>query len=129
MNTDERRLQLNALTEKIIGCAYTVANRLGIGFLEKVYENALAIELEKADLKVEQQKAVNVVYDGRTVGQYFCDILVDQNIIIELKAQKFIEESHSAQCMNYLKATGLNVCLLINFGKPRIEIRRFVLGF
>jgi GxxExxY protein len=129
MNTDERRLQLNAITEKIIGCAYTVANSLGAGFLEKVYENALAIELEKADLKVEQQKAVNVVYDGRTVGQYFCDILVDQNIIIELKAQKLIEENHNAQCMNYLKATGLNVCLLINFGKPRIEIKRFVLGF
>lgn len=129
MNTDERRLQLNTITEKIIGCAYTVANRLGTGFLEKVNENALAIELEKADLKVEQQKAVDVFYDGRTVGQYFCDILVDQNIIIELKAQKFLEESHGAQCMNYLKATGLNVCLLINFGKPRIEIKRFVLGF
>jgi GxxExxY protein len=129
MNADERRPGLNAITEKIIGCAYAVANELGSGFLEKVYENALAIELLKVGMHTEQQKAIKVYYDGRAVGDFYADLLVEQEIIVELKAQKHLEESHTAQCMNYLKATGLNICLLINFGKPRIEIKRFVLGF
>jgi GxxExxY protein len=129
MDADERRLELNAITEKIIGCAYAVANQLGSGFLEKVYENALAIELLKVGMHTEQQKAIKVYYDGRAVGDFYADLLVEQKIIVELKAQKHLEESHTAQCMNYLKATGLNICLLINFGKPRIEIKRFVLGF
>lgn len=129
MNADERRLELNAITEKIIGCAYAVANELGSGFLEKVYENALVIELLKVGMHTEQQKAIKVYYDGRAVGDFYADLLVEQEIIVELKAQKHLEESHTAQCMNYLKATGLNICLLINFGKPRIEIKRFVLGF
>ncbi len=129
MSADKQRSELNSITEKIIGCAYTVGNTLGAGFLEKVYENALAIELRKAGLEVEQQKPVKVSYQGHVVGEFFCDLLAEQCIIIELKAQKFIEESHTAQCINYLKATGLKVCLLINFGKPKIEIKRFVLDF
>ncbi|HZV97706.1 MAG TPA: GxxExxY protein [Methylophilaceae bacterium] len=129
MNADERRSELNAITERIIGCAYIVANQLGTGFLEKIYENALTIELQKAGLYVEPQKPIKVFYDGQIVGEFFADLLINQEVIVELKAQKFLEESHTAQCMNYLKATGLNICLLINFGKPKIEIKRYVLDF
>jgi len=114
------------ITEKIIGCAYTVANILGSGFLEKVYENALAHELRKAGLDVLQQAAIPVMYDGVTVGEYVADLLVDNEILVELKAVKALDNIHFAQCMNYLKATGLTVCLLINFGTPRIEVKRIV---
>lgn len=107
------------VTEKIIGCAYTVANTLGSGFLEKVYENALAHELRKADLSVRQQTGINVYYDSIIVGDYVADLLVENEVLVELKAVKAIDNVHFAQCMNYLKATGLQVCLLINFGTPR----------
>ena len=117
------------VTEKIIGCAYTVANTLGSGFLEKVYENALAHELRKAGLAVQQQAGIAVNYDGVIVGDYVADLLVGNEVLVELKAVKGIENVHFAQCMNYLKATGLQVCLLINFGTPRIEIKRVLNGF
>ena len=114
------------ITEKIIGSAYTVANSLGSGFLEKVYENALAHELAKAGLHVVQQAAISVMYDGVIVGDYVADLLVENEILLELKAVKALDAIHMAQCMNYLKATGLTVCLLINFGTPRIEVKRIV---
>jgi GxxExxY protein len=117
------------ITEKIIGCAYTVANTLGCGFLEKVYENALAHELRKEGLVVLQQAGVNVIYDGVVVGEYVSDLLVENEILVELKAVKALDNIHMAQCMNYLKATGLQVCLLINFGSPRIEVKRVLNGF
>jgi len=117
------------ITEKIIGCAYTVANTLGCGFLEKVYENALAHELRKEGLVVLQQAGVNVIYDGIVVGEYVSDLLVENEILVELKAVKALDNIHMAQCMNYLKATGLQVCLLINFGSPRIEVKRVLNGF
>ncbi len=116
------------LTEKIIGCAYTVANTLGCGFLEKVYENALAHELRKEGLVVLQQAGVNVIYDGIVVGEYVSDLLVENDLLVELKAVKALDNIHMAQCMNYLKATGHEVCLLINFGLPRIEVKRVLNG-
>jgi len=119
---------LNKITEKIIGCAYAVGNNLGVGFLEKVYENALAYEIRKANLKVEQQKLIQVFYDKTVVGEYFADLLVENSILIELKAVKNLDEIHLAQCLNYLKATVLPICLLINFGKTRVEVRRVYLS-
>ena len=115
---------LNKLTEKIIGCAYNVSNKLGVGFLEKVYENALAHELRKIGLNVEQQEPIKVYYDGVIVGEYFPDMLVEDCVLIELKTVRNLDEIHSAQCLNYLKATGLAICLLINFNKPKAEIKR-----
>ena len=114
------------LTETIIGCAYDVANGLGNGFLEKVHENALAHELRKRGLAVEQQWPVPVYYDQVVVGEYIADLLVANQIVVELKAIKTIEDIHKAQCINYLKATGLTVCLLINFGTPKVQIRRLM---
>jgi GxxExxY protein len=129
MNTDERRWELNQLTEKIIGCAFTVGNALGCGFLEKVYENALAHELRKSGFSIIQQYPINVYYDGIVVGEYIADLLVQQCVIVELKAIKNITEKDHAQCLNYIKATKLNICLLINFGNPKIEIKRIVRNF
>lgn len=133
MNTDRDmkapdRQHLNQITERIIGCAFTVANALGHGFLEKVYENALAHELRKAALAVAQQRGVAVHYDGVVVGEYTADLLVEDAVIVELKAVKALEDAHLAQCLNYLKATGLELALLVNFGAPRVDVRRVVLG-
>jgi GxxExxY protein len=114
------------LTEKIIGCVYAVANALGNGFLEKVYENALAHELRKEGLHVEQQRAIPVYYDQVVVGEYLMDLLVEGSVLVELKAIKGIEDIHKAQCIHYLKATGLMLCLLINFGTPKVQIKRIV---
>jgi len=125
MNTDD----LNSLTERIIGCAFKVSNTLGSGFLEKVYENALALELRKAGIPAEQQSPVQVHYEGQLVGDFAADIIVDSNVIVELKAVKALDDAHVAQCLNYLKATGVKVCLLLNFGKPRLEVKRIVRGF
>jgi GxxExxY protein len=97
--------------------------------LEKVYENALVIELQKAGLDCKQQHAIQVLYDGTVVGDFFADILVNNEIILELKAVKALDEIHQAQCMNYLRATNLSVCLLINFGNPKVEIKRIVNHF
>ncbi len=119
-------MELNEITEKIIRCAYIVANALGVGFLEKVYENALAHELRKSGLSASQQKGVLIRYDGVTVGEYHTDLLVQDAVVVELKATKAIDEIHIAQCLNFLKASGYKLCLLINFGTPRIEIKRLV---
>jgi GxxExxY protein len=114
------------LTEKIIGCAYAVANALGNGFLEKVYENALAHELRKEGLHVEQQRAIPVYYVQVVVGEYLMDLLIEGSVLVELKAIKGIEDIHKAQCIHCLKATGLTLCLLINFGTPKVQIKRIV---
>jgi GxxExxY protein len=115
---------LSSITEKIIGSAYTVSNTLGAGFLEKVYENALIIELRKSNLKVDQQKPFVIRYARVVVGEYFADLLVEDKILVELKAQSALDKSHVAQCLNYLKATGLPLALLLNFGTPRVQIKR-----
>jgi len=120
-------MEINQITEIIIGCAFTVSNVLGVGFLEKVYENALSHEIRKKGLEVLQQHIVKVMYDGVVVGDYVPDLLVAGQVLVELKAVKALDEIHLAQCLNYLKATGLHVCLLINFGKSKIEIKRVAL--
>ena len=129
MNADEHRLKLDQITEKIIGCAYTVANTLGCGFLEKVYENALAHEIRKAGFEVKQQYGIKVLYDNIIVGEYVSDLLVSDCVMVELKAVTQLDNIHTAQSLNYLKATGLHVCLLINFGKPKIDVKRLVNQF
>lgn len=129
MHADERRERLNQISEKIIGCAYAVGNGLGSGFLEKCYENALAHELRCNGLKTVQQSPIQVKYKGVVVGEYVADLLVEDSVIVELKVCKGFDEVHAAQCLNYLKATGLSLCLLINFGRPKLEIRRLVHDF
>jgi len=124
MNTDETDTALNALTERIIGCCYTVHNKLGCGFLEKIYRNSLELELRPVGLSVIPEHPLNVTYREQVVGQYFADLIVEGRVIIEIKAVKALDEVHCAQCINYLSATGLEICLLVNFGR-RVEVKRF----
>jgi GxxExxY protein len=105
------------VTDKILKAFYTVYNVLGYGFLEKVYENAMLIELTKQGLRVIRQQHIKVHYDGQEVGEYFADLLVEDLVIIELKAAEVIVEEHEQQLLNYLKATNKEVGLLLNFGK------------
>ncbi|HME26616.1 MAG TPA: GxxExxY protein [Acetobacteraceae bacterium] len=104
-----------------------MANALGSGFLEKVYENALAVELRMAGLAVEQQRGITVTYKGALVGDYFVDLLVEGAVLIELKTVRALDRAHRAQCINYLRATGRHLCLLLNFETPRLEFQRVVL--
>jgi GxxExxY protein len=113
------------LTSAIIGAFYDVYNELGYGFLEKVYENALAYELNKRGLSIQQQAPIKVYYDELLVGQYFADLLVEDAIIIELKAAEGIAEEHEAQLLNYLKATEIDIGLILNFG-PKPQVMRKV---
>ena len=126
MHTDGDRL--NDLSGRVIGCAFTVLNTLGAGFLEKVYENALAHEMRAAGLTVAQQSGIRVEYKGVLVGEYFVDLMVEDVLLVELNTAKALDELHRLQCTNYLKATGLHLCLLLNFGRPRLEIKRVVHG-
>jgi GxxExxY protein len=127
MKCDKSLDQINLITETILGCAFRVANTLGPGFLEKVYENSLAYDIHKSGLLVRQQHPIPVYYDGVIVGDYFADLIIEDCVILELKAIRALDDVHMAQCLNYLKATGLRVCLLINFGKPRIDYKRIIL--
>jgi len=109
-------------TDKIIKAFYDVYNELGFGFLEKVYENSMFIELSALGLKCQRQKPINVYYKNEKVGEYFADIIVEDKIIVELKAAETIAVEHELQLINYLKATGIEVGLLLNFGKkPQIK--------
>jgi GxxExxY protein len=121
MDTDDKRY--DGITEKIIGCAYVVGNGLGCGFMEKVYENALAHELRKAGLQVEQQVPLKVWYDNVIVVDYVADLIVEGVVLTELKAVQSLDAIHTAQCINYLATTKLPVCLLINFGR-RVTVKR-----
>ena len=112
------------ITERIIGCAFKVANALGPGFLEKVYENALVHELRKSGLCVQAQKSIEVWYDNVMVGDFTADLLVEDRILVELKASATLDNSHTAQALNYLAATRLKTCLLLNFGTTKIQVRR-----
>lgn len=111
------------ITEKIIQCFYTVYNSLGNGFIEKVYEKALSIELRRAGLQIEVQCPIKVYYQNEIVGEYFADIIVNDSVIVELKAIDSLNAVHGNQLVNYLKATGIEVGLLLNFG-PKPEIKR-----
>ncbi len=132
MDTDKDRMRsapevnsLNAVTEKIIGCSFKALNTLGSGFLEKVYENALAYELRKEGLTANQQHRVPVYYDGIVVGDFLADLIVHERVIVEIKAVAQHHEIFTAQCLNYLKATGMPICLLLNFGHPLLDIKRY----
>ena len=111
------------LTKKIIGCAYKVHNGPGPGYLEKVYENSLRIELERLGLEVKQQEPINVIYDGQVVGEYYADLWVDGRVVIELKAAQMLVKQHEVQLVNYLAATGIDSGLLLNFG-PSVQVKR-----
>ena len=114
------------VTEKIIGCAFKVINELGSGFLEKVYENALAYEIRKSGLKVKQQFPIQVFYADTVVGDFTADLLVEDQVVVELKTVKALDSVHYAQCINYLRATRLDVGLLINFYSRKLEYRRIL---
>lgn len=124
MNTDEHRL--NQITEKIIACGYKVSNGLGCGFLEKVYENLMVLALRKAGLHVEQQIRFKVSFEGAEVGEYVADLVVQNLVLNEIKAVQHLDEIHEAQCLNQLAVTGLPIYLMMNFAKPKLEIRRIV---
>ena len=115
------------LTEKIIKAAFHVSNTLGCGFLEKVYENALTVSLRKAGLEVARQVPVRVLYLEETVGEYVADLVIERAVLVEVKASAEDHPVYVAQTLNYLKATGLPVALLLNFGRPRLSYRRLVL--
>ena len=114
------------LTSKIIQCAYKVHNTLGFGFLETVYQNSLLIELLKSGLQAEKEKRIKVYYHDHLVGEYAADIIVENKVILELKSVKDLHPAHSAQLINYLKATGIEIGLLINFGESA-QIKRKIL--
>jgi len=131
MNTDQKAvsgsiLVEGELTEKILGAAFKVQNKLGTGFLEKVYENALLFELRRSGLLVESQKVFHVKYEGAIVGEYQADLVVAGKVIVECKAISNMDSVHEAQLINYLKASGVHVGLLINFGRPTLQYRRLV---
>lgn len=113
------------LTQRILKSAFQVSNELGAGFLESVYENAFLIALSEEGLKAKAQVPLQVKFRGRSVGQFFADILVEDQVIVELKAVKSLAPEHIAQVLNYLKATSVQIGLLINFGNPKLEYRRF----
>jgi len=113
------------MTDKIISAFYKVYNTLGYGFLEKVYENALAFELKQEGLKIFQQQNIKVYYEKQAVGDYFADIIVNESVIMEIKAAEGLREEHKAQLINYLKATDKEIGLLLNFGK-KAEFKRVI---
>ncbi len=131
MNTDSKPISSSVLiegelTEKILGATFKVQNTLGSGFLEKVYENALSLELGKCGLAVNSQKAFPVRYEGTVVGNYMADLVVSGKVVVECKAVSNLDPVHEAQLMNYLKASGIRVGLLINFSRPKLQYRRLV---
>jgi GxxExxY protein len=126
MNTlpASRPLLYADITEKILEAAFEVSKELGSGFLESVYKNAMVIALRAKGMKVEIEKPISVEFRGQSVGQFYADLFVNGRIIVELKAISVLMPEHSAQTINYLKATGIEVGLLINFGRPKIEYKR-----
>jgi GxxExxY protein len=126
MKTDYPDFEHKELTEKIIKAFYTVYNKLGYGFLEKVYENAMMIELKKEGISAASQSPIRVLYEGEIIGEYYTDILVGNKVIVEIKAAKNLVEENEAQLLNYLKATEIEVGLLFNFGvKPEVRRKAF----
>ena len=122
MNTDKKSIKYEKLTEGIIRIFYKVYNKLGYGFLEKIYENAMMVEMEKENIAAISQAPIKVIYDDKILGEYFADISVDGKVIVEIKAAKNLAPENEAQLLNYLKATDIEVGLLLNFGsKPQIK--------
>ena len=120
-------LILGHVSFEILSAAFEVHNTLGSGFLEKVYQNAMVFEMAGRSLKVDTQKEIQVFYKNNLVGSYYADLMVNEEVIVELKAVETLIKSHEAQLLNYLKATKIKLGLLINFGKDRVEHKRFVL--
>ena len=114
------------LTEKIIGAAMEVHNTLHNGFLESVYEEAMAIELELQNISFERQKPIDVLYKGKLAKQFFCDFVIENKVLVELKSIKKLTETENAQVLNYLKATNLSLALLLNFGNSSLEFKRLI---
>ena len=119
-------MDLNDLTYKINGAVFEVNSILGPGFLEKVYENALLVELNHIGLKVQAQAPIKIGYKGKWVGEYFADLLVEQKVIVELKTVVCLTSLHEAQLLNYLKASEIRIGLLVNFWHPKAQIKRIV---
>jgi GxxExxY protein len=117
------------LTERVLGAIFDVSNTLGAGFLEKVYQRALLTELRLRGIRATAEASFSVSYKGHSVGEYFADILVEDVLVVELKCAERLASEHTAQCLNYLRASGLAVCLLVNFQKPKVEWKRIVCGF
>ena len=128
MNANEREC-LNAILTGVVGCVYEVANVLGGGFLEKVYERALVMELRARGFDVEAQAPVRVSYKDVVIGEYYADLLVDGKLIVELKCVDKLRDEHITQCLNYLRAGGLKLGCVFNMRNSRIEYRRVVNGF
>lgn len=122
------RETLNALSERVIGAVYEVANGLGAGFLERVYERALMREFAIRGIRAVAQAPFSVMYKGRCVGDYLADVLVEDALVVELKCVERLGNEHIAQCLNYLKASRLELCLLVNFQRSQVEVRRVVMG-
>ena len=127
MNADNKCL--DSLSEKVLGAVFEVSNTLGAGFLEKVYQRALLRELSLRGIRAATEASFAVIYKGQSVGEYFADLLVEDALVVELKCAERLANEHTAQCLNYLRASGRTVCLLVNFQKPKVEWKRIVLGF
>ena len=127
MSTNEKDILYKDLSYKIVGLAIEIHNKLGYGFLEKAYENALMLLFRREDIIAKQQTPISVYFEREIVGEYFSDILVENKIILELKAIEKITDVHKAQTLNYLKATGLRLAIILNFGKKKLEYKRIVL--
>lgn len=117
-------MELENLTHKVIGCAYTVYNKLGFGFLESIYHKAMRIELDRANLSAESEKPLKVHYDGQVIGDFSVDILVNDELIVELKSVENIVKAHEVQLVNYLTCLKKDIGLLINFGPAGVEVKR-----
>ena len=128
MKTDERGYY-DSLTERVLGAVFEVSNTLGSGFLEKVYQRALLQELRLRGIRAAVEVAFPVTYKGHGVGEYFADILVEDVLVIELKCAERLSNEHTAQCLNYLRASSRTLCLLVNFQKPKVEWKRIVHRF
>ncbi len=128
MSTDEHGY-LESLTGRVLAAIFEVSNILGAGFLEKVYQRALLRELALRGIRATAQASLVVTYKGHPVGEYFADILVEGVLVIELKCAEHLADEHMAQCLNYLRASGLGLCLLVNFQKPKVEWKRVINGF
>ena len=126
-DTEKEELQYGELTKEIIGAAIEVSNELGAGFVESVYHQALLIAISDRGLHVHSQAPLNVSFRGTCVGEFYADIVVEERVIVELKAVSSLAAEHHAKLMNCLRASDLTVGLLINFGKPKLEWERYIL--
>ena len=121
---DSQEYKHSDITEKIIGCAFTVFNQMGSGYMESVYERCMLIELNKAGLDAKSQHPIKVLYENQAVGEFIADLIVEESIIVELKAVSQLMKIHEAQLVNYLVSTGKDIGLLINFGPEKVTVKR-----